>query len=124
MIQISDLNPHALKLPDPVYNRLRILCPKIQILLEQFGTARKITSGYRDEALQAKINPAAKHSKHMTGDAADISDIDGELDAFCTAYADDLLAELGLYLEHPSRTPRWCHVQQIAPLSGHRIFIP
>jgi hypothetical protein len=59
----------------------------------------------------------------MSGDAVDLEDIDGRLDAFCEGNQ-DVLEHLGLYLESPKATPRWCHVQQIAPKSGHRVFIP
>ena len=34
------------------------------------------------------------------------------------------LAEYGLYREHPSATPRWCHLTTRAPGSGKRTFWP
>lgn len=119
----EDLNPHRLTLPDDVEEHLRMLAPKVTILLEHFGEDRRVNSGYRDAALQAKINPKVTHSAHTSGNAADLSDLDGRLDAFCLANL-DLLERLNLYLEDPKSTPRWCHVQQIAPKSGHRVFIP
>jgi hypothetical protein len=36
----------------------------------------------------------------------------------------DVLAEIGLWLEHPISTPRWCHVQTVPPKSGKRVFTP
>jgi len=34
------------------------------------------------------------------------------------------LEEYGLYREHPSTTPTWCHLTTRAPASGRRTFYP
>jgi len=36
----------------------------------------------------------------------------------------DKLEAIGLWLEHPESTPRWCHVQIVPPASGKRVFRP
>ena len=48
---------------------------------------------------------------------------EGEIDAWCMDHL-DFLAEAGLWLEHPSATKGWCHLQQVPPKSGRRVFYP
>jgi hypothetical protein len=79
-------------------------------LLHRAGLRRAVNSGWRPAAVNAAISNAAKKSKHLLCLAIDIDDDDGALDAWCMAHP-DVLEELGLWLEHPSATPRWCHVQ-------------
>jgi hypothetical protein len=92
-------------------------------LLTYFGSDRKVNSGWRPKSLQMEINPRAPNSKHITGDAIDIEDKDGKLKNWCMDNG-VLLAALGLYMEHPSSTPTWLHVQTVAPKSGKIVFYP
>src|SRR5690242_17400126 len=91
-------------------------------LLQEFGHDRGVNSGWRPPSVNAAVG-GSKRSNHMTCKAIDLSDDDGELDAWCMANL-DVLARLGLWLEHPDSTPRWCHVQTVPPKSGNRIFKP
>jgi hypothetical protein len=95
---------------------------KVNHLLEQFGSHRKVTSGYRPAAINASVG-GAKKSNHMICKACDLEDADGKLDQFCLDNPNILMA-LGLYQEHPSATKGWCHVQTVAPKSGNRVFYP
>lgn len=81
-----------------------------------------MTSGYRPAAINAAVG-GAKKSNHMTGNAIDLADADGKLDAWCMANL-DILERLGLWLEHPDATPTWCHLQRVAPRSKNRVFRP
>ena len=86
---------------------------------------RTCNSGWRPPAVNAKTAGAAKLSKHMTGQAIDIADPDGSLDRWCmTPEGQQALVDIGLWLEHPSSTPTWCHVQTVPPGSGRRVFYP
>lgn len=96
---------------------------RVNNLLESFGSTRKISSGYRTPAVNASIPKAAKRSKHMTCQACDLEDVDGKLDAWCMKNL-SVLETVGLWLEHPSATKTWCHVQTIPPKSGNRVFNP
>jgi len=60
-------------------------------------------------------------SKHKIAAAVDVYDPQNEIDDFLT---DEILAEFGLYREHPLRTNTWCHLQDIAPGSRKRTFWP
>lgn len=104
---------------------------RANMLLTMFYTAnqkahvRSVNSGWRPPAINARVSNAAPSSKHMTGQAIDIGDDDGQLDDWCMTVAGQAaLTKIGLWMEHPSATPRWCHVQTVPPGSGRRVFNP
>ena len=82
-----------------------------------------VNSGWRPPAVNEATPGASRTSLHMTGQAIDLYDPDGAIDAWLMA---DLqpLEQLGLWLEHPDATPRWCHVQTLPPRSRNRVFKP
>jgi hypothetical protein len=91
-------------------------------LLRHFGSYRKVNSGYRDPESNKKAGGSPK-SKHLNCQAIDLEDRDGELSKFCLNNL-PLLDLLGLYMEHPSATPTWTHLQTVAPGSGKIVFYP
>lgn len=82
-----------------------------------------ISSGWRPPVVNAATKGASKTSLHMTGLAVDLYDPEQELDKFAMRNQ-QVLKDLGLWLEHPNYTPNWCHVQLKPPRSGNRVFIP
>lgn len=82
-----------------------------------------INSGWRPPSYNKAIANAARKSKHMTGEAIDINDDDGDLDQWCMDNL-NILEGIGLWLEHPSATKGWCHLQIVPPRSGRRVFYP
>lgn len=87
--------------------------------------ARGCNSGWRPSAVNACTPGAAKKSNHMLGKAIDMGDDDEQLDAWLmTDAGQKALIEVGLWMEHPSATPRWAHVQIVPPGSGRRTFMP
>jgi hypothetical protein len=84
---------------------------------------RKVNSGWRPAAINGATPGAAPRSKHMTGQAIDISDPEGDLDDWCMEHQ-DVLQTIGLWLENPASTKGWCHVQVVPPKSGKRVFFP
>lgn len=82
-----------------------------------------VVSGYRTAEKNARIPNAARRSKHMTGQACDLADFDGLLDDFCFTHL-VVLERLELWLEHPSATKNWTHLQIVPPGSGNRVFYP
>lgn len=109
-------------LPQDQRADLARLLSAVNGLLIKFGQYRKVTSGYRTQQANTAAGGATK-SRHMEARAIDLSDPDGKLDEFCMANL-DLLESLGLYLEHPSATKGWTHLQILPPRSGKRVFIP
>ena len=78
-----------------------------------------LRSGWRPPAYNASVPGAAPNSGHITGHSIDLDDNDCVLDNWLT---DELLAEFGLYREHPSQTQTWVHLQSYPPKSGKRTF--
>lgn len=105
------------------------LLQKVNTLLSMFyaerpaAASRKVNSGWRPAAINAGTPGAAKKSKHMTGNAVDLSDSDEELDEWCESSLDKL-KQCGLYMESPTKTPKWCHLQNLPPISGRTLFFP
>ena len=125
MAMNPDLEKNALLMVD-LANKLMILARVGGVFFEtspKTGTA--VASGWRPASINAATPNAAPNSKHMTGQAIDIYDPDGDLDDWLmTADGQRVLADLGLWMEHPSATKGWSHVQSIPPRSGRRVFYP
>lgn len=96
---------------------------RVNDLLRVSGFSRRVTSGWRPSSLNAKVPGAAKRSNHIMALACDLEDTDGKLDAWCVTNLDKLEG-IGLWLESPTGTRGWCHLQVVAPKSGNRVFIP
>ena len=84
-----------------------------------------VNSGWRPPQINGQTKNAAPKSKHMTGQACDLYDPEGDIDAMLmSGIGQAKLAEIGLWHEHPSATKGWSHVQTIPPRSGQRTFYP
>lgn len=105
---------------DTIRDNAMDLLPRVQALLQDFGEDRGLRSGWRPASFNARAGGAV-HSKHMTGQAVDLDDNDGSLDAWLT---DAMLEKHGLAREAPQATESWCHLQSVLPPSGHRTFLP
>ena len=82
-----------------------------------------VSSGWRPPAVNSSTPGAAKNSKHMTGQAIDLYGPGNKLATFAFENQ-DLLKEAGLWMEAPSATPTWLHLQTVPPKSGNRVFYP
>lgn len=98
------------------------LCEAVTKLQELCELPFLVTSGIRSMQDQMRINPSVKNSAHVSGEAVDISDVDGAIYAWCMDNLDELI-RLGIYLECRTMTPRWTHITIRPPKSGRRIFI-
>ena len=58
-------------------------------------------------------------SSHKEAKAVDVFDPHDILDNWLT---DAVLADYGLFREHPKHTPGWCHLQSKPPGSGRRTY--
>ena len=59
----------------------------------------------------------------MLGQAIDIADPEGDLDQYCIDHI-LVLQKIGLWLEDPSSTKGWTHLQIVPPKSMRRVFYP
>lgn len=109
-------------IPADILANLDELLPKVNVIRAAWNKPMIVTSGYRTEEDQARINPSAPKSKHTTGNAVDISDPDLSITAWLKSDGANLLVEQGLYCEEGNSN--WVHLQDIPPGSGHRWFYP
>lgn len=117
-----ELMANATKTVDKV-NQLFQALDAAEVKVQRNAAGSYLNSGWRPAAYNATVPNASVTSKHITCEAADIFDPDGDIDNYLMG---DLmvLAGLGLYMEHPAATKGWCHVQTRAPKSGNRVFYP
>jgi uncharacterized protein YcbK (DUF882 family) len=88
-----------------------------------FGTLElypKVSSGYRPAAINTSVG-GAKMSTHMVCAGIDLHDPDGMLAAKMIDHL-DLLEQCGLWLENPSYTKKWIHLD--IKQRKNRVFIP
>ena len=122
---------HAALTPEIHENAVELL-RKVNALLEEcvgngwVPTANPVTetlvSGEKNGGWRPPECPVgAQSSSHKQGRGVDVADRDNSLDAMVH---DVMLAEHGLYREHPDDTPHWCHLTDRAPGSGRRTFKP
>lgn len=126
-ITASGKYPERLKsseLTDEVKKNAQKLLDKVNALLKDLNLKDiKVSSGFRPSAVNANIKGAAKKSNHLSGNALDLLDPKNKLDELFMNNL-KLLEKHGLYLEHPSKTNTWSHLQQVPPASGNRVFMP
>ena len=92
----------------------------VNIIRQAYGKSMRISSGYRPSVYNLKAG-GAKRSAHLTCEAVDFVDTDGELAKWCIKNI-QLLEKAGLYMENSEFTPQWVHLQTRP--TKNRIFIP
>lgn len=92
----------------------------LNVVRQAYGKPMRVSSGYRPGVFNLKAG-GAKKSAHLTCEACDFADEDGELAAWCLKNV-PLLEKAGLYLENPSFTKGWVHLQTRP--TKNRIFVP
>lgn len=122
-MELRDLNPKGYVLTSTQLTNQEKLLDALNDLQELCQLSFTVTSGLRTPQDQMRINPAVKNSAHLSGEAVDLSDVDGAIYAYCIDNLDRLV-HLGIYLECRTYTPRWIHLQTRVPKSGNRIFTP
>ena len=106
-------------------NALLVLAKAAGVPLEANpDTGSIVTSGWRPADINAVTPNARRRSLHISCQAVDLYDPDGDLDQWLLQVADTVLHDLGLWLEHPAATKGWAHVQLRPPGSGRRVFYP
>lgn len=100
------------------------LLARLNSLLAVFGEDRAVNSGWRPPEVNSATPNAALKSKHMTGNAVDLADPEGDLDDWCSENDGSRLIQYGLWMESPAATKGWCHLQNLPPKSGKRVFFP
>jgi uncharacterized protein YcbK (DUF882 family) len=118
------LHGHSIAdVPIAAQQNLQELLKVMNTIRDAYGIPMVVTSGYRNTDDQARINPTARHSQHIVGNAVDILDENGILKVWINKNI-PLMEQLGIYFEDFAHTPNWVHFQRVPPMSGHRFFIP
>lgn len=127
MIVLAELNKHNYETTPDIDANLFVLLDRINQVRELWNKPMVVTSGLRSEqqqeALIASGKSTASKSRHLTGNACDIQDLDGSLYKWCQDNVDKL-ETIGLWMEDGNHTHGWVHFQTLAPHSGNRFFIP
>ena len=140
MITLSDYwmgrdATHGVELTDKVAANATLLLGRVNLLLAwayrdgvqpgiDADTGTHVASGWRPAAVNAAVPHAASNSRHMTGEAIDLRDTPARALAIWCLANEDALDEIGLWMERPQWTPTWVHLQNVAPGSNRRYFIP
>lgn len=98
------------------------LLARVNRLLGYYGDYPGIRSGWRPPVINSAVC-GAPGSKHLTGEAIDITDSTRFLSQWCDENL-NLLERCELWIEDPHSTPSWVHLQSVAPRSGNRVFKP
>lgn len=98
------------------------LAERVSRLVDHLGIKPIISSGFRTTEANRKAG-GSRSSAHLSGEAVDLEDKDGKIDAAISADP-SLLATYDLYREHPDYTIGWCHLSIRPTLSGRRTFVP
>ena len=121
----------AAELTAEMVENAKLTVERVNALLTLFyrdnaaAAIRTVNSGWRPAAVNARVHHAAKGSRHLTAQACDLSDDDGQLDGWLMSErGQQALTACALWMEHPAATPRWSHVQTVPPRSGRRVFYP
>lgn len=118
--------PKRLKAATPeVVDAALILCTRLNALFDDWDREwhqlrPAISSGYRTPAANKAAGGATK-SAHLEGRACDFVDLDGEFSKWCLGHL-ELLERHGLWMESPTKTKGWVHLQSREARS--RVFMP
>lgn len=119
-------------LPTDHQANINILLKRINVIRAAYGRPMTVTSGYRSMQEHLDIykrkgivdpKQIPMKSRHLYGQAVDISDPKKELQVWCRNNV-KLLEDNGLWMESFEATPNWCHFQIVPPASGNRFFKP
>jgi uncharacterized protein YcbK (DUF882 family) len=117
-------------LPRDQRDNLAVLLERVNQIRALWGKPMTVTSGYRTMADHLRIyaekgitDPAKipMQSKHLYGQAVDISDPDLAITAWLKANP-QILEDAGLWCEDGNSN--WLHLQNQPPRSGNRWFLP
>ncbi len=127
MISLKELNKNGYPTTPEIDTNLAILLERLNKIRKMWGKPMNVSSGLRSQAKQDELiaqgKSNASKSKHLLGQAADISDPKGELKTWVLNNI-GCLEQVGLWMEDFKYTSSWIHFQCVPPKSGKRFFIP
>lgn len=125
LISRSEIVPSGVVLTEAQSDNVDTLIVKLNRVRAEYGLPMRITSGFRTQEDEERIDPLHPNSLHTKGCAVDIYDPDPEKRFWNWCIENmDLLVEIGVWLEDRLYTLNHVHLQTWPPTSGNRIFIP
>ena len=126
LITASGKYPERLDCPDltfDIWRNLGKLQYSVNGLLKDLGLAVEVSSGYRPKAVNDKVS-RSKKGLHVIGLAVDLTDVSRLITNRIMDYL-HLLKKHDLWMEHPSHTPTWVHLDKGTRMDREiRIFLP
>jgi hypothetical protein len=116
--EIYKINLYDLQLK---LNKFEKICPFEMTVTSGFRNFQHHLEVYAKKGIVPPNVPT--NSKHLVGQAADISDPSGSMKIWLKMNV-PLLEQNELWCEDLNSTPTWIHFQTVPPKSGNRFFIP
>lgn len=125
MISRTEIVPAGVTLTQTQDENVTKLIVVMRCIRAEYGLPMRVTSGFRTQEDELRIDPAHPDSLHTKGAAVDIYDPDPDrrLWSWCIGQM-EFLVKLGVWLEERLYTPNHVHFQIYPPRSGNRIFKP
>jgi len=129
---MKELNPNNYPVTPEIAQNLEALLRALNVVRKAWGQPMTVTSGLRSREHQIEVyrlkgitdlSKIPLQSAHLTGQAADILDLNGSLGEWLKNNI-EVLIECELYVEHLDFTRGWAHLQTRPPASHNRFFIP
>jgi len=125
MITLKELNPRKYPLTPEIESNLKHLLECINVIRMAWNKPMIVTSALRSQEQQKALIECGKSnapkSKHLLGQALDISDPNGMLYYWLKDHP-EILEKAELWCEE--RMGNWVHFQSVPPRSKKRWFLP
>lgn len=88
------------------------------------------SSGWRPKKVNEATANSGKASAHLDANAGDVKDTPEGKFAWWCFHNQQILAQKGLWMEHPvatvlmAKATPWCHLSRVPPKSGTRAYFP
>ena len=126
MIAYQELNPKGHPVPQNYLEHSYRLYYVLNVIRAGFSHPITVSRAFVTKEEQAKTNPEAPLSAHLTFQAADLVTVDNArpLWVFLMENYEKYVIGLDIYLEEKLYTPRHVHLQIRKVPSGNRIYKP
>ena len=122
-MNVFDLNQLHRVVTEEQQSNLEELARRITLLEELMEEEFWVSSGFRSNMDQLRINPRSPKSAHTEGMAVDLYDVNGHIYDFLVNNP-DMVIKFDFYIELKTYTPKYIHIQTRKTASGSRFFKP
>jgi uncharacterized protein YcbK (DUF882 family) len=106
-----------------VLENATVFLEQVNLFLTMIGIEGKVRSGWRPHKINRQVG-GSPNSYHIVGRAIDLVDVQGAIKEAVAAHPTELRV-CNLWMEHPSKTPTWCHLDNGKREDREsRVFLP